>query len=70
MSIKHEISNYYDENAICVLVENEKIGYIPRTINEEVLFYLELNYGYMISIIEINETGKNLEIFIKIEFDI
>lgn len=70
VSIKHEISNYYDENAICVLVENEKIGYIPRTINEEVLFYLELNYGYMISIIEINETGKNLEIFIKIEFDI
>ena len=66
--LRHEKENYYDENAVVVYFEDEKIGYIPRKINEQILFYLNLKYDYKIELKEIIRKKDITYINLSIEF--
>ncbi|MEB2630199.1 HIRAN domain-containing protein [Peribacillus frigoritolerans] len=68
LKLKREVDNFYDEYAIEVYFKDQKVGYIPRKINEEVSFYVDLNTEYSLTIKSIDIVNK--ETFIDILLDL
>lgn len=66
LRLKREINNFYDEYAVEVYFQNQKIGYIPRKINEEVSYYLDLNADYSLIIKSIDIINKETFIDVKL----
>ncbi|MFZ5985865.1 MAG: DEAD/DEAH box helicase [Bacillota bacterium] len=68
--LKHEKRNFYDENAVEVYYKEFKLGYIPRTVNEEISYYLDLFYPYKVEVLSVNVVNINryIEIKLKISF--
>lgn len=66
LKLKREINNFFDVYATEVYFKGEKIGYIPRKINEEVSYYLDLNTAYFLQIKSIDIVNKSTYIKIKL----
>ncbi|WP_240420452.1 DEAD/DEAH box helicase [Paenibacillus periandrae] len=63
--IKRERDNFYDENAVEVYYSNNKIGYIPRKYNEEICYYLDLNFNYTLIVEAVTVVDPNRYIDVK-----
>lgn len=70
--IQRERENFYDENAVAVYYSEHKIGYIPRKYNEEVCYYLDLNFEYRLKIedIKIIDPSRFIDIKMGLSFEI
>jgi len=66
LKLKRDLNNFYDEYAIEVYFKDVKIGYVPRVINEEVSYYLDLNTDYSLIIKSIDIVNKETFIDIKL----
>ncbi|WML57449.1 DEAD/DEAH box helicase [Neobacillus sp. PS2-9] len=66
LKLKREVNNFYDEYAIEVYFKDQKIGYIPRKINEEVSYYLDLNTDYSLTIKSMDIVNEETFIDIKL----
>ena len=64
--LKHEKNNFYDEYAVEVFYKDFKLGYIPRSANEEISYYLDLFYPYKVEILNVNIVNINRYIEIKL----
>ncbi|MFE4029480.1 DEAD/DEAH box helicase [Priestia sp. YIM B13551] len=66
LKLKRELDNFYDEYAIEVYFKEYKIGYIPRKINEEVSYYLDLNTEYSLKTKSVDVINKETFIDVKL----
>lgn len=66
LKLIRELDNFYDEYAIEVYFKEYKIGYIPRVINEEVSYYLDLNTEYSLTVKSIDVVNKETFIDVKL----
>ncbi|PGQ49756.1 DEAD/DEAH box helicase [Bacillus thuringiensis] len=66
LKLKRDINNFYDEYAVEIYFQDYKIGYIPRKINEEVSYYLDLNAEYSLIIKSIDVVNRETFIDIKL----
>jgi hypothetical protein len=72
IEIRHERHNFFDENAVEVIWSENRIGYIPRKINEEIAYYSDLYIPYQIEVLDVNVVDINayIKIIIKITFQL
>lgn len=69
--LKREKDNYYDEFAIKVALTNgEIIGYVPRDSNEEIAYYLDLDYKIKVNVKEKNIVDLKNYIKVTIELNV
>lgn len=66
LKLKRESNNFFDIYATEVYFKDIKIGYVPRKINEEVSYYLDLNTEYLLNIKSIEIVNKSTFINIKL----
>lgn len=69
--IQRERENFYDENAVAVYYFEHKIGYIPRKYNEEVCYYLDLNFEYRLKIkdVKIIDPSQFIDLKMDLSFE-
>jgi hypothetical protein len=70
LSYELEPTNKFDENAIIILNENSKLGYVPTYFSKEVTNAIQKERKVQITIIEINcnlQVGKNCHECVKVE---
>ena len=64
--------NYFDEYAIKIITKDEHylLGYVPKTVNEELLYYINLGYAPILKIIKKDIVNLNefIEILIECSF--
>lgn len=72
--LKREKDNYFDENAIGIEYKegNLLLGYIPKAYNEEIAYYIDLDYSYEITLEnkKIFNINEYVEISISISFNL
>lgn len=71
IKLVQERDNFYDEHAVAILFEDTKLGYIPRSCNEEISYYLNLGYSFNITInkIEVKSINEFVNILLTVRLD-
>ena len=67
--LKHE-KNDYDKNAVIILYENYKIGYVPRYYSEQIDKILNDNVEYKAFILDLKIESKIEDELISVKFEI
>ncbi|GLI04411.1 hypothetical protein YDYSG_04410 [Paenibacillus tyrfis] len=72
LELRVEKNNFYDENAVEILYQGYKLGYVPRQYNEEVSYYLDLSYKYSLNVVGVNIKGRSqyIEVGVRLYFEL